>query len=81
MNWNFLQFFQDENGDFSCTRLMTFLIPANILFNQTYLVITTGTWQNLDPISAGIIFGVLGLKYVQKKVEVGNDKSVEIKAA
>jgi len=81
MNWNFFQFFQDENGDFSCTRLMTFIIPANILFNQTYLTVTTGTWINLDPISAGIIFGVLGLKYVQKKVEVNGNGKPEKKEA
>lgn len=75
MNWNFFQFFQDENDDYSNTRLLTFLIPAVILFNQTYLMIVKCEWISLDPISASIIFGVLGLKLMQKKVENENNNT------
>ena len=71
MNWNLLQFLQDEGGDFSSMRLVVLLWCVGILAMWCFVCIAKTELQVL-PESVVAALGILITgKAVQKKIEKG----------
>ena len=67
-----LQFFQEDNGNFSSARLLSFSAVASFIIDWQRCI-----WAGLkfDPswTIVGLVLGVCGLKVVQKFAETKND--------
>jgi len=73
-----LQFLQEENGQFSNSRLLAFLAVVSFIMDWQKHI-----WANLDFAPAwsiiGFVLGVVGLKVTQYFAEVKSDKTNETK--
>jgi hypothetical protein len=67
--FRFLEFFQEDNGNYSSMRLFTFIILCSAIIEwQKAIWAGGGTWHP-DYAVIGLITGVLGVKVLQKRVE------------
>jgi len=68
MNFNFLQFLQEDNGRFSSSRLFSLVVVFGTMIDWMHAVFTVGIWTpQWQTIS--MVLGVLGFKVVQKFAE------------
>lgn len=68
MKFRILEIFQENSGDYSSTRVMTFLIVVSMIIDWQYAVWTVGAWHP-DWAIIGLVAGVLGAKVAQKPFE------------
>lgn len=65
------QFFQDNDGQLSSTRLFKFIVVICTATDWLHAIFTVGHW-NPDWSVVGMVLGVLGFSIGQKSVEVKN---------
>jgi len=66
---NIREIFSDDGGNMSSMRLLVFLVVGTLLFNWTWINITTGTIVSFDWADMGLILGSLFIKGYQKGKE------------
>lgn len=67
---------QENNGNFSSARLITFMISGAVLFKYIWQVVHTGN-ANITGEEIALVLGSFGLKVGQKAIE--NKTPTEIK--
>lgn len=64
------ELFSDSLGDVSSMRVIVYIVVIVVLFNWTYVNITTGQINDLGLNETGSILGALGMKAIQKYIEM-----------
>jgi len=79
MNLNFLQFLQDESGDFSSMRLIVILWAIGILLMWCFCSFINKCLQPLPESVVGIMMILITGKAVQKRIEQPKKDCSEVK--
>lgn len=69
----FVEFLEEDNGKLSSSRLFSFMIIMSFIFNWVHDIIVIGNFKP-DYLIIGLIFGLLGVKILNKKVEQTIDR-------
>ena len=64
-----LELISEDNGNLSCMRIIVMLVVVTMLFNWTYYNMTHDQLMAFEWSDLMMLFGVLGGKIVQKKLE------------
>jgi hypothetical protein len=68
MKHKLTQFFEEDNGKLSSSRLFSFIIVISFTVNWMHDIFLIGKFTP-DITIVGLVFGVLGIKFLNKKVE------------
>jgi hypothetical protein len=72
----FSQFFQDDKGILSSSRLFSFMVVFATMIDWMNAVFTIGVWKP-EYSTIGLILGVLGVKLAQKSIETKEKPKIE----